>query len=183
MPHAFAQRGADRPGVAVVAIGCDPVRCHAGHRLGGTKERLRGRHVAVFTEQHVDQVPVPVDSAIQIAPAPVHLQVRFIDVPAAAHLATPAPSQLLGQGRVRCGRFSRSPGLDGQGRFFGVDVELVSSIVAISAIALLRAFMKIGSEPLNETELSWLILVHLTFVTSGVLLALMDFLASRSIRH
>jgi uncharacterized membrane protein YqhA len=43
--------------------------------------------------------------------------------------------------------------------------------------------MKIGSEPLNETELGWLILVHLTFVTSGVLLALMDFLASRSTRH
>src|SRR3954464_9842653 len=75
VPHAFAQRGADRPGVAVVAIGRDPVRYHAGHRLGGTKERLRGSHVAVFTEQHVDQVPVPVDSAIQIAPAPVHLQV------------------------------------------------------------------------------------------------------------
>src|SRR4051794_15747241 len=49
VPHAFAQRGADRPGVAVVAIGRDPVRCHAGHRLGGTKERLRGSHVAVFT--------------------------------------------------------------------------------------------------------------------------------------
>ena len=40
VPHAFAQRGADRPGVAVVAIGRDPVRCHAGHRPGGTKERL-----------------------------------------------------------------------------------------------------------------------------------------------
>jgi uncharacterized protein (TIGR00645 family) len=75
------------------------------------------------------------------------------------------------------------PAWMGKVDFSALKLKLVSSIVAISAIALLRAFMKIGSEPLNETELSWLILVHLTFVTSGVLLALMDFLASRSIRH
>src|SRR5215204_901337 len=28
VPHALAQRRADRPGVAVVAVGRDPVRCH-----------------------------------------------------------------------------------------------------------------------------------------------------------
>jgi uncharacterized protein (TIGR00645 family) len=67
--------------------------------------------------------------------------------------------------------------------FSALKLKLVSSIVAISAIALLRAFMKIGNAPLNEAELKWLILVHLTFVTSGVLLALMDLLASRSVRH
>jgi uncharacterized protein (TIGR00645 family) len=75
------------------------------------------------------------------------------------------------------------PAWMGKVDFSGLKLKLVSSIVAISAIALLRAFMKIGSEPLNEDELRWLILVHLTFVTSGVLLALMDFLASRSTRH
>jgi hypothetical protein len=98
VPHAFAQRGADRPGVAVVAVCRDPVRCHAGHRLGRAEERLSGRHVAVLAEQHVDQVPVPVDGAIEIAPAPVHFQVCLIDGPAAAHLAAPAPPQILGQG-------------------------------------------------------------------------------------
>jgi hypothetical protein len=40
VPHAFAQRGADGPGVAVVAVGRDPVRRDAGHRLGGAEERL-----------------------------------------------------------------------------------------------------------------------------------------------
>jgi uncharacterized protein (TIGR00645 family) len=75
------------------------------------------------------------------------------------------------------------PAWMGKVDFSGLKLKLVSSIVAISAIALLRAFMKIGSEPLNEDELRWLILVHLTFVTSGVLLALMDFLALRSTRH
>lgn len=73
--------------------------------------------------------------------------------------------------------------------FSALKLKLVGSIVAISAIALLRAFMKIGTggeghgTPPNETELKWLVVVHLTFVTSGVLLALMDLLSSRSARH
>src|SRR3954447_4321056 len=42
VPHALAQLGADRPGVAVVAVRRDPVRCHAGDRLRGAEECLRG---------------------------------------------------------------------------------------------------------------------------------------------
>src|SRR3954447_7737066 len=61
--HALAQRGADRAGVAVVAVRRDPVRCHPGHRLGRAEERLGGSHVAVLAEQRVNQVPVPVDGA------------------------------------------------------------------------------------------------------------------------
>src|SRR3954469_13925968 len=78
VPHSLAEFGADRPGVAVVAVRRDPVRRDAGDRLGGAEERLRGCHIAVLAEQHVDQVPVPVDGAIEIAPAPVHLQVCLI---------------------------------------------------------------------------------------------------------
>jgi uncharacterized protein (TIGR00645 family) len=85
--------------------------------------------------------------------------------------------------RFDIGDLADRPAWMGKVDFSALKLKLVSSIVAISAIALLRAFMKIGSEPLNETELGWLVLVHLTFVTSGVLLALMDFLASRSVRH
>ena len=85
--------------------------------------------------------------------------------------------------RFDVGDLADRPAWMGKVDFSALKLKLVSSIVAISAIALLRAFMKIGREPLNETELGWLVLVHLTFVTSGVLLALMDFLASRSARH
>ena len=67
--------------------------------------------------------------------------------------------------------------------FSGLKLKLISSIVAISAIALLRCFMKIGDAPLDEVALKWRVIVHLTFVTSGVLLALMDLLSSRSRRH
>ena len=56
--------------------------------------------------------------------------------------------------------------------FSGLKLKLVGSVVAISAIQLLRAFMNIGQTP--ERDLMWLVIVHLTFVVSGVLLALMD---------
>jgi uncharacterized protein (TIGR00645 family) len=67
--------------------------------------------------------------------------------------------------------------------FSGLKLKLISSIVAISGIALLRSFMKIGDAALDEVGLRWQVVIHLTFVSSGVLLALMDLLSSRSRRH
>lgn len=67
--------------------------------------------------------------------------------------------------------------------FSALKLKLVSSIVAISAISLLRSFMQIGDAPIDEPVLRWRVIVHLTFVTSGVLLALMDLLSSRARRH
>jgi uncharacterized protein (TIGR00645 family) len=64
--------------------------------------------------------------------------------------------------------------------FSGLKLRLVGSIVAISAISLLRTFMRIGDGPLDETMVKWKVIVHLTFVSSGVLLALMDLLSSRA---
>lgn len=68
--------------------------------------------------------------------------------------------------------------------FSGLKMKLIASIVAISAIALLKAFMKLGEgEAVTETSLLWLVIIHLTFVVSGVLLALMDLLASKTDKH
>jgi len=64
--------------------------------------------------------------------------------------------------------------------FSGLKMKLIGSIVAISAISLLRAFMSV-LEPevaLNERRLVWLVVLHLTFLMSGVMFALMDWLAS-----
>lgn len=59
--------------------------------------------------------------------------------------------------------------------FSGMKLKLIASIVAISAIQLLKAFMSMKEH--NETELMWLVIIHLTFVASGVMLALMDYIA------
>ena len=68
--------------------------------------------------------------------------------------------------------------------FSGLKMKLMASIAAISAIALLRAFMRLAEgEAIDERELAWLVGIHLTFVFSGVLLALMDWIASRAEKH
>jgi uncharacterized protein (TIGR00645 family) len=68
--------------------------------------------------------------------------------------------------------------------FSGLKMKLIASIVAISAIALLRAFMKLAEgADLSDRTLMWLVVIHVTFVVSGVLLALMDWLASRTDKH
>lgn len=71
--------------------------------------------------------------------------------------------------------------------FSGLKMKLIASIVAISGIHLLKQFMEIGEEvpsgAINEPELMWLVIIHLTFVCSGVLLALMDWLAAKTDKH
>ena len=68
--------------------------------------------------------------------------------------------------------------------FSGLKMKLIASIVAISAIDLLKRFFEIGAsgkDPAVEaSELYWLVIVHLTFVMSGLLMALMDWLTARS---
>lgn len=67
--------------------------------------------------------------------------------------------------------------------YSGMKLKLVASIVAISAIQLLRAFMNIGTSEIDTMEMSWMVGIHLTFVVSGVLLALMDRLTESSEGH
>lgn len=66
--------------------------------------------------------------------------------------------------------------------FAGLKMKLVGSIIAISAIQLLKVFMEMGRDgaAINTTYLLWLTVIHLTFVMSGLLLAVMDYLGARS---
>lgn len=56
--------------------------------------------------------------------------------------------------------------------FGGLKLKLIASIVAISGIHLLKAFMNLAQT--SRDELMWLVIIHMTFVISGVLLACMD---------
>ena len=67
--------------------------------------------------------------------------------------------------------------------FSGLKMKLIASIVAISAIDLLKWFMSIAdvaTTPQMENKLYWLVIIHLTFVVSGVLMALMDYLTLKA---
>jgi uncharacterized protein (TIGR00645 family) len=57
--------------------------------------------------------------------------------------------------------------------FAGLKQKLLASIVAISAIHVLEAFLNIDAA-FDATRMTWLVAVHLVFVISAVLLALSD---------
>ena len=62
--------------------------------------------------------------------------------------------------------------------FSEMKLKLVASIVTISGINLLAAFMDLSQ--ISDREIFWMIIVHVVFILSGVLLALMDYVTSKS---
>ena len=59
--------------------------------------------------------------------------------------------------------------------FTALKLKLLSSIVAISAIQLLKQFMSLNKA--SDRDLMWLVVIHVVFVISSVLLALSDRIA------
>ncbi|MEA1651969.1 TIGR00645 family protein [Nitrospirillum sp. BR 11164] len=66
----------------------------------------------------------------------------------------------------------------GEVDFGGLKLRLIASIVAISGIQLLRAFMSVSDY--SDRDLMWSTVIHVVFVMSGVLLALMDYLTEKA---
>ena len=61
--------------------------------------------------------------------------------------------------------------------FTALKLKLMSSIVAISAIQLLKAFMNIANT--SDRDLIWLVVIHLVFVGSGLVLAVSDRISAK----
>jgi len=87
--------------------------------------------------------------------------------------------------KIHIGDHEDRPDWMGTIDFSGLKLKLIASIVAISGIALLRAFLPLGdvTAPIDEHRIGWMLAIHLTFVVSGVLLALMDWITSKSEAH
>jgi uncharacterized protein (TIGR00645 family) len=85
--------------------------------------------------------------------------------------------------RIDTGAHEDRPDWMGAIDFAGLKLKLLASIVAISAISLLRSFLSIGDGPLDQAALFWQVTIHLSLVASGVLLAGMDFIAARTGGH
>jgi uncharacterized protein (TIGR00645 family) len=56
--------------------------------------------------------------------------------------------------------------------FSDLKIKLMGALIAISAVAILKAF--IHPETFTREQLAWRVGIHVTFVISGVLLALSD---------
>ena len=73
------------------------------------------------------------------------------------------------------------PSWMGKVDFSELKLKLIASIVAISGINLLEKFMNL--ESVTDREIYWMCIIHLLFIVSGVLLASMDYVASKSKSH
>jgi len=87
--------------------------------------------------------------------------------------------------KIHVGDGEDRPAWMGTVDFSGLKIKLIASIVAISAIALLRVFLPLceTGAPVDSERVHWLVVIHLTFVVSGVLMAAMDWIASRVKAH
>ena len=85
--------------------------------------------------------------------------------------------------RIHAAPEAERPAWMGTIDFSGLKMKLIASIVAISTIALLRTYLEIGDHPPDPTVLLWQVVITVTFVVAGVLLALMDFIVSRTEQH
>ena len=71
-----------------------------------------------------------------------------------------------------------APSWKGKVDFTGLKIKLIASIVAISGIHLLKIFMDI--KKYSDSEIMWMVVIHMAFVISGVMLALMDNFVAKS---
>ena len=65
--------------------------------------------------------------------------------------------------------------------FSGLKIKLIGSLVAISVIELLKDFIELSNvaegEKVDYEHVFWRVAIHLTFVLSGVLFAVMDWIS------
>ena len=62
--------------------------------------------------------------------------------------------------------------------FSGLKIKLIASIVAISGIHLLKIFMNLANY--TEQQLLWYVIIHVTFIFSGVCVAVMDWVEEKA---
>ncbi len=69
--------------------------------------------------------------------------------------------------------------------FSGLKLKLIGSLVALSVIELLKDFIELSNHESEEVGQGtiWRIIIHLTFVVSGVLFAVMDRLGEVGGKH
>jgi uncharacterized protein (TIGR00645 family) len=79
--------------------------------------------------------------------------------------------------KLSIGDHEDRPAWMGKVGFSDLKMKLIGAIVAISAVELLKAFLV--STTLSSEQLKWKIAIHLTFVVSGLLFALADWITEQ----
>lgn len=76
--------------------------------------------------------------------------------------------------KIDTGESEDRPSWMGAVTFSDLKMKLIGSIVAISGIELLKAFVEVGEGHLTNEDLAWKVGIHMTFVVTGLLFAVSD---------
>lgn len=87
--------------------------------------------------------------------------------------------------KIDIGDHHDRPDWMGKVDFSGLKLKVIGAIVAISAIDLLKSFMDISNEmsDIEADKLMWKVIIHMTFVFSGLLFAIMDKVVGDTKKH
>ena len=87
--------------------------------------------------------------------------------------------------KIDIGDHKDRPDWMGKVDFSGLKLKVIGAIVAISAIHLLRSLMDIPEvmSDADANSLKWKVIIHMAFVVSGVLFAVMDKVAGDTQKH
>ena len=87
--------------------------------------------------------------------------------------------------KIDIGDHKDRPDWMGKVDFSGLKLKVIGAIVAISAIDLLKSFMDIPEvmSDADANSLKWKVIIHMAFVVSGVLFAVMDKVAGDTQKH
>lgn len=87
--------------------------------------------------------------------------------------------------KIDTGDHADRPDWMGKIDFSGLKLKVIGAIVAISAIDLLKSFMNISDKmtEVDADKLMWKVIIHMTFVLSGLLFAIMDKIIGDTKKH
>ncbi len=139
--------------------------------------------IVIFARELIAEVPYVMDSAEKS----ILLVLSLIDLSLTGNLVLIVTFSGYENfvSKIDTGDSEDRPSWMGTLDFSALKIRVIASIVAISAISLLKSFFELGEaasteHPYDYNRLAWLIVLHLTFIVSGVLLAFMDLLTAQA---
>jgi uncharacterized protein (TIGR00645 family) len=144
-----------------------------------------GVMIVVFFQELMHELPIVLTSKPEFA---IILALSLIDLSLTGNLLVIVI--LAGYenfvSRIDTASHSERPQWMGSVDYSAMKMKLIASVAAISAVSLLKALLKMSEDPnieFDQPRLAWLLGIHLAFVVSGLLMAVMDWVAGKITKH
>lgn len=141
--------------------------------------------IVVFFQELMHELPIVLTSKPEFA---IILALSLIDLSLTGNLLVIVI--LAGYenfvSRIDTASHAERPHWMGSVDYSAMKMKLIASVAAISAVSLLKAVLKMSEDPdipFDQPRLAWLMGIHLTFVLSGLLMAVMDWIAGKITKH